>query len=118
MLLFVGGLSGAGKSELGRHLQDHRAFIWFELDGEKDMVDELKIRDEWEEFRKGNPVPLSKRYPGNVVLTVASFPIIKPPTYLNCDQVRVRCLFGPKKQCIERAKKRSSTSKRRTLESK
>jgi hypothetical protein len=68
MLLFVGGLSGAGKSELGRYLQDHRAFIWLELDGEKDMVDELKIRDEWEEFRKGNPVLLSKRYPATLCL--------------------------------------------------
>jgi predicted kinase len=44
MLLLIGGLSGAGKTELGRFLQANCGFRWVELDGgeqNKDMVDEI-----------------------------------------------------------------------------
>ena len=54
MLLVVGGLSGAGKSELGRHLERYHAFRWVELDCyPKDMVDELAIRSERDDFLAG-----------------------------------------------------------------
>jgi hypothetical protein len=92
MLLVVGGLSGAGKSELGRHLERYHAFRWVELDCyPKDMVDELAIRSEWDDFLAGNPWRLIERFAGDVVLTgvLANLKApVSPPGLLLCGSVR------------------------------
>jgi hypothetical protein len=108
MLLVVGGLSGAGKSELGRHLERYHAFRWVELDCyPKDMVDELAIRSEWDDFLAGNPWRLIERFAGDVVFTVPSRLIIDASKYLSSDEVRIRYLTGSKEACFSRADARS-----------
>jgi hypothetical protein len=108
MLLVVGGLSGAGKSALGRHLEGHYPFRWVELDCyPKDMVDELAIRPEWEDFLVGNPSRLIEHFAGDVVLTVPSRLIIDASKYLSSDEVRVRYLTGSPDVCFSRASARS-----------
>lgn len=78
MLLLMGGLSGAGKTELGKYLEKHTAFHWVELDGgpQSDEVDRLKIRSAWDNFCAGNPTALAARFPGQTVFTLPSSPII------------------------------------------
>lgn len=114
MLLILGGLSGAGKSTLGRYLEKQCAFRWIELDppGENEVnevndVTELKISSQWKEFRAGNPSPLIQRFPGNTVITFASFVITDASKYLTSSEIRIRYLLGPKEACFCRANARS-----------
>jgi hypothetical protein len=109
MLFLVGGLSGAGKSDLGKYLQENCGFRWIELDTPPvDAVDELGIRHQWTAFQNGDPDPLIAYSPSNTIVTVASFPIIKPPSYLNSDKVTIRYLTGPEEECFSRARVRSN----------
>jgi hypothetical protein len=109
MLFFVGGLSGAGKSDLGKHLKEHCGLQWIELDRGPGVnaVEERGIGQQWTAFISGDPGPLIASYPGDTVVTVASFPIIRPPLYLNSDKVTIRYLTGPKEKCFFRARERS-----------
>jgi hypothetical protein len=59
---------------------------WVELDCcLKDMVDELAIRPEWDNFLAGNPSRLIERFAGDIVLTVPSRLIINASNYSGSD---------------------------------
>jgi len=110
MLLLIGGLSGAGKSELGRYLEKSRGFRWIELDrgfGGTDQVDRLAIRREWESFLAGDPAALIRLYPGATAVTIASLPIVRAPMYQDGGWVRVRYLTGAPGKCFGRANGRT-----------
>jgi hypothetical protein len=109
MLLIIGGLSGAGKSSLGRHLEQHHAFHWLELDCHpKDMPKEHGIRDEWDElFEHADPSSLLARLPNNTVLTVPSPAVFHNVSKLpRWREIRIRYLTGPKERCFARANAR------------
>lgn len=113
MLLLIGGLSGAGKTALGKYLAKNTDFHWVELDGGergRDEVTEWKIRAEWEQFLKGDPNALGGRFPDKTVFTIPSFPIIKAPLYSDSTKVRIRYLTGPKELCFARANARSGVT--------
>ena len=108
MLLVIGGLSGAGKTTLGRHFEEKHAFKWLELDPSSggDAVDKHGIRIEWDGLNLcGDPAPLLRRFSDNTVLTVTSLVVI--PLVSDFDSFRVRYLYGPPEKCSARAIERS-----------
>lgn len=109
-LLIIGGLSGTGKSTLGRYFNSNFAYRWIELDDPedpfKDVVDLLDIRNEWDAFFfRGDPAPLIGRYPGKTVITVSSC-VIFPYEAVRSQHVRVCYLWGPEDKCFNRAHER------------
>ena len=54
-ILFIVGLSGAGKTHLGQYLQDNLNFIHVEQDtADGDVIDILGIRNEWDNYLHHN----------------------------------------------------------------
>ena len=114
MLLIFGGLSGAGKTTLGKYLRDYWNFRWIDLDGGPgaNIVARLKASTQWHQFCAGNPAALLKHCPGQTVLTFPSFPIIQAPVYRDSTEVRIRYLTGPRQLCFSRANARAGINEK------
>jgi hypothetical protein len=101
MIHIIGGLSGCGKSTIGRFLRRKENMFWFELDTfPRDAVNDFRIRTEWENLLQGKTEAMENRFPEPMVLTIPSMPIFKAPNFKNNPKVRVSYLIGSEDACI------------------